>query len=292
MPLLPLQSALGATVVVLGSTVLHVVAVVQFAALLSRGNWTPAKAAIGLFLGALVWCLLWYCTKPYLEHMQQAELLRQQSMHLVPHLPLSFKLIGLANMSVRSTALIVLAVCGGGLVAQMIRSPNLLGPVCALVALIDIWGVLFQGPVSQIMRRAPNLAEKAMNNLPSATVTTIVHGQRHVHDVLAPSIGVGDYLFIGLLFAALHLNDMNWRGAIKWMTPLIVLSLFCVMTFGWALPGLLFIGLGIAIPNLSYFQYTREENFAMLYCAGFVLVLTALIYYGVMHALPPAPAGR
>ena len=279
-PLLPLQSALEATVIVVANTVLHVVAIVQFAALLSRRDWTPAKAAIGLIVALFVWYLLMFETKPYLEHL----------IRTAPDMLPQLKLIGLLNASTRSTALIVAAVSGGSLVAQLIKSPNLLGPVCALVALIDIWGVLFQGPVSQIMQRAPQIAEKAMNALPTASATVMIHGHRGTLQIPAPAIGAGDYLFIGLLFAALHLNGMNWRGAIKWTIPLVTVALLAVMFLPHVnLPGLLFIGLGIAIPNIQYFEYTREEKFAMLYAAGFVLILTVLIYLGVIRALPHGP---
>lgn len=53
------------------------------------------------------------------------------------------------------------------------------------------------------------------------------------------------------------------------------------------LPGLVFIGLGAALPNLKYFQYTREEKFALLYAAVFVALLTVALYFGVMSLLPP-----
>jgi hypothetical protein len=69
----------------------------------------------------------------------------------------------------------------------------------------------------------------------------------------------------------------------------VVLALISVIfnPFGLpALPGLLFIGLGTAIPNWKFFQYSRDEKFALLYAGILVVVLTAGLYFGVTSFLP------
>ncbi len=125
------------------------------------------------------------------------------------------------------------SIMGGSLVARLIKSPNMLGPICAVVAMIDIWGVLFAGPVSQIIEKAPEVAQKAMPSLPAAGA--LAKGAEYAIQPL--QIGVGDYLFLGLLFAALHLNGMNWRGAAKLAIPFIFVTLMVVVFVG-PMPGL------------------------------------------------------
>ena len=179
-------------------------------------------------------------------------------------------------------ALLCAAVLGGSLIAPLIKTPNMLGPICTVIALIDIWGVLFGGIVSQMMEKAPEVSAKAMSAVPSMGGAT---GAAERYAIPALHIGAGDYLFLGLLFAALHLNKMDWRGAVRLTTPLVIIALLCV-TFVGPLPGLPFIGLGVALPNLKYFEYTREEKFALLYAAVFVVILTIGLYFGITSMLP------
>lgn len=192
-------------------------------------------------------------------------------------------------------SLLVAAVMGGSLIARIVKTPNMIGPICAIVALIDIWGVLFGGIVSQLIEKAPSVAGKAMTSLPSVGSAGAIPTQGFAASIQPAQIGVGDYLFLGLLFGALHLNGMNWRGAARLVMPLVALALLAVasgdnlLKGGIMLPGLLFIGAGVAIPNRRYFQYTREEKFALLYAFGFVTLLTIGLFFAITSQLPPAP---
>jgi hypothetical protein len=178
-------------------------------------------------------------------------------------------------------ALTASAVYLGGLAARpLVRTPNMLGPICGIIALIDIWGVLFGGPVSQLLEKAPDVAARAMTHGPAVGAAT-----KSIYTISLPSVGIGDYLFLGILFAALWIHQLNVRGAWRWVWPLMTVALLAVIFQLPALPGLLFIGLGVAIPNRKYFQYTREEKFALLYAAIFVVILTVGIYLMLMSML-------
>jgi len=173
------------------------------------------------------------------------------------------------------------AVFLGALVARpLIRTPNMLGPICGIIALIDIWGVMFGGIVAQLLTKAPDVASRAMTHGPAAGIATKSH-----YVIGLPSVGIGDYLFLGILFAALSIHQLNVRGAWRWVWPLMTVALLAVMFQVGALPGLLFIGLGVAIPNRKYFQYTREEKFALLYASIFVVILTVGLYFMLMSML-------
>src|SRR5690606_27652098 len=69
-------------------------------------------------------------------------------------------------MTFTDLSLLVLAVFAGNIAARMISSPNMLLPVCAVIAMIDVWGVLFGGIVAQMMEKTPEIAAKAMTQGP------------------------------------------------------------------------------------------------------------------------------
>jgi len=158
-----------------------------------------------------------------------------------------------------------------------------------VAALVDIWGVLLGGIVSKLLTSPTSapLAQKAMAPLPSIGGA---HGAAGGGGLSIASVGTGDFLFLGLFFGVLWTHSMNARAAERWTVPLVALALLAialgVIPF---LPGLLFIGLGAAIPNLKYLRYTREEKFALVYAAGFVALLTAGLYFAVSSQLQAAP---
>jgi hypothetical protein len=170
----------------------------------------------------------------------------------------------------------------GMLVAQAIRYPNVLLPVALVAATVDIWGVNMGGPVSQIIKKAPNIAETATVKIPKMGAARAQ--QRGKAPPPIALIGVGDFLFLSILFACLAKFQMNLRGAFWWSVGLSLVALLLLPVVKAPLPGLPFIALGIIIPNWQYFQFTREEKFAMLY-AGILLVVVLTIGFFAMRAL-------
>lgn len=206
---------------------------------------------------------------------------------LLRQMPVNSVAMAVLRSALTDAALTSSAVYLGALAGRpLIRSANMLGPICGIIALIDIWGVLFGGIVAQLMTRAPEVASKAMTQGPAAGVATSSH-----YIIGLPSVGIGDYLFLGILFVALHFHELNVSAAWRWVWPLITVALLAVMFGVAALPGLLFIGLGVAIPNWKHFHYTREEKFALLYALIFVVLLTIVLYWMVMQLLVSSATG-
>lgn len=275
-PYLPLPNATFAAIAFVLTTALYVVGVVQFVVLGTRKSLHPALLASGVVACGLLWWVLDnYGTATAFKPIAEALKAKQK-----PDASAVFMLQSVRVLT--DASLLGAAVLGGGLVAKLIKAPNMLGPICGVIAMIDIWGVLFAGPVSQMLEKAPEVAKKAMPSLPGAG--TLSKGAEYAIQPL--SIGVGDYLFLGLLFAALHLNGMNWRGARNLVIPFIFVVLMIVVFTGLHMPGLLPIGLAIALPNWKYFQFTRDEKFALLWAGLLVLVLSAVAYVAVQRALP------
>lgn len=247
----PLIQALGALVI----TIVYVALILGFVISATRGSSVRV-----LLIGANISFICWL---------------------LFRFLPWGFIPSFIVRNALTDAALTSSAVFLGALVARpLIRTPNMLGPICGAIALIDIWGVLFGGIVAQLLEKAPDVASRAMTQGPAAGVATQSH-----YIIGLPSVGIGDYLFLGILFAALSIHQLNIRGAYLWVWPLMTMALLAVMMDVGALPGLLFIGLGVAIPNRKYFQFTREEKFALLYASIFVVILTAGLYFMFMSML-------
>ena len=281
LPFVPSPSFALALSGAIASTVSFVAAVSLLAA--SATQW-PRKTwlLVALTLVSLcVWAALQYIIEP--QMMASIANAAKSSGH-EPEIRQVVQIVTLKTAI--NTALMCAAILGGAVIARLINSPNMLGPVCAIVAMIDIWGVLFGGIVSQMLDKMPDVSKQAMASAPAVGAAS----HAAAFTITPVSMGAGDYLFLGLLFAALHLNGMNWRGALNLTAPLIALALLGIMLTPLPmLPGLLFIGLGVAIPNLKYFEYSREEKFALLYAGLFVLALTVGLYFGITSLLSEKP---
>lgn len=186
-------------------------------------------------------------------------------------------------VSVVSELGLIFAAMGlGTLVAQVIRYPNILLPVALVAAVVDIWTVKMGGPVSQALEKAPAIAQRATVKIPKmGAARKQLPGKAPPPSAL---MGGGDFLFLSLLFACLAKFQMNLRGAFWWSVGLSLVGFLLLPVVKTPLPGLPFIALGVIIPNWRYFQFTREEKFAMLY-AGLLLGVALTIGFWAMRAL-------
>jgi hypothetical protein len=275
MPFVPVPNVAAAVIGAVVLTIAYVAAVVLFAALVTRRFPSIKERALLFALALGLWLAMQFLVQPVLVELFMA--LRNEG---TPP-STTQNLLRFFVLTITDASLLCAAVFGGSLVATLIREASIVGAVCALAALIDIWGVLLGGIVSQVIEKAPDIASRGMASMPTAGAAT---ASKFI--IPLPDIGAGDYLFLGLLFAALHRFGMNWVGAIRWTIPLVVVALLSIIFGLPALPGLLFIGLGTAIPNWKFFQYSRDEKFALLYAGILVVVLTAGLYFGVTNFLP------
>ncbi len=254
-PFVPIPNRLVAIASITILTLLYVGGVVGFAAGAARQQWK-----MPVLIAGLVGCGVAFVA--------------------TQRLPLGFAF----DYAVQNFAVLGLGTFFGLLVARMIRHANMIGPIGVMVALIDIWGVLFGGIVSQLLtnKATKHIADGAMAHGPRLGAAT-----SKFHLAL-PDIGIGDYLFLALFLGAIVHFGMNWRASAIWMWAGVSLALLAIvlLPFVPALPGLLFLGAGAVLPNLKYFQFTREEKFALLYAGIFVVVLTIGLYFGFVSMLP------
>lgn len=265
-------------------TVAYVGCVVAFAVSVARSRPSAPTMLLGLFGAVALWTVVEYGISPIL--FERLTAMREAAGSLTT----AQRMLGHYASVAQDIALMGGGVCGGSLVARLIKHPNMVGPIGAVVALIDTWGVLFQGIVAQLMTNeaTAGIAAKAMTDGPKIGA---VGAAKREFAVSLPSVGIGDFLFIGLLLCVLVNLKMNWKASSMIMAGAVMGALLLI-TFVPSvphLPGLIFIAAGAVLPNLKYFRFTREETFAMLYAGIFVLILTVALYFGITAALPPQP---
>ena len=89
-------------------------------------------------------------------------------------------------------------------------------------------------------------------------------------------IGIGDFLFLGLLFGAVRRLQLDIPRTAAWTVVLMTVGLMGVMVWGAALPGLVFIGGAGLVANWRYFRFTEEEKRALLIAAVLLALLLLL----------------
>ena len=281
LPFLPVPNLVAAVAFNIALTLIYVGAVVWFALNVARREWRVQDVTIGLVLSALTWLAIQKVGAPLVGRFDYTVAVSGGQSSALQELAKNY------IVSLQDMALLSGAVFGGNALSRLIRAPNMLGPIGFVIALIDIWGVLLGGIVSQLLenKATQGIAAQAMTSGPQIGA---VGAAKPEFSIPLPAIGVGDFLFLSLLLGIIIAHRMNWRTP-TWAIWLLVSGALLGITFlpGIpALPGLLFIGAGAVLPNLRFFTYTREEKFALLYAGGFVLVLTVALYFGFKAALP------
>jgi hypothetical protein len=165
----------------------------------------------------------------------------------------------------------------GVLVSRVIREPNMIVPVAVAAAAVDTYGV-YWGFVAMVAKRAPALVQHLSAAVPGAAAP-------EMPVPLLSAIGIGDYLFMGLLVAAVYRLHLQARRTL-WALFIAFLAVPVVFVLSSlpALPGLPFLGLAVVAANWRHFNFSRAEKFALLYAAGVVAAI-ALAAWGLMRAL-------
>jgi hypothetical protein len=286
LPFVPIKNIWAAHLGALALAAITVVVIVRFSSDATR-NRPPLGLHIALLLGALAlwWFFEFHVKGATVQPLQDAARAARAGGIALPR-PAAGQLFPLfLARTLTDVLLLCSAVLGGSLVARLIREPNMLAPVCGLIAIIDVWGVLFGGFVAQMLEKAPTISARAMGSMPTIGAAT---GAPRDFQIPLPDIGAGDYLFLGLLFAALHAHRMNVRGAMRLIIPLVIVALWAITLGAPAMPGLLFIGLGAAIPNRAWFRFSRDEKFALAWAGGFVLILATAIGFSAKYIVAGA----
>ncbi len=280
-PFLPVNSQTMAVLLGVSLTLVYVACIVLFALSVARREFPIPIAAIMCAVCVLAWCGVEYGMQPRLDDFMR--LVRQTGAQLTT--TQQFTLLYVSAL--RDLALISGASFIGALLARGIRFANMLGPISIIIALIDIWGVMFGGIVSQMMtnKATQHIAAKALTSGPQIGAVGASSPQ---FAVPLPNVGIGDFLFMALLLCVLVNLKMNWKLSAQLMGIFVAIALLGItfLPFFPHLPGLVFIGAGAVLPNLKYFSYTREEKFALLWAVLLVSILMPVLYFAFKASVP------
>jgi len=179
--------------------------------------------------------------------------------------------------AVGDLALVLCAILGGTLLSFIAREPNLLPPVAATAAAVDIVGVLTRGGFTARMLEArPEVVHAFAATIPDVGAASTA-ARAGLHGV-APSaalalVGLGDVLFLGFFFAAVARFSLDRRWSTVGALAACVLAMGLVLTTAGQLPGLPFIVVGCLLPNVRRFRYSPQE---VLMLAVGALAVTAI----------------
>lgn len=167
----------------------------------------------------------------------------------------------------------------GYLVSLRIKDKNLLLPVMMFAAAIDWWTVT-RGPVSHVVQNAPAVVAAVSAPIPQAGAGAFVP---------VTLVGPGDFLFMTLVFAAVHRLGMNDRRTYWFVTATMTLGML-VVAFGLLpyLPALTVLAVGAVAANWRHFKLTKQEAISI----AIVGVVLAVSVPFVWWMLRPAAGGK
>ena len=166
-------------------------------------------------------------------------------------------------------ALILASASVGYLVSLRIRDKNLILPVVMLAAYIDFWTVT-RGPVSVALKHAPRVVEAV-----SAPIPQVGTG------VFRPAtmIGPGDFLFMALIFAAVHKLGMNGARNFWFIYAAMALGMIAVLTgLTGSLPALVVLAVAVVAANWREFKFSRHEKISVAMVAAVLLISLPIIW--------------
>lgn len=250
------------------------IAIVYYFALLKLNVWKSLlwligglAAAAGL-LGLIVWRSGFVANAHRLPNWQELAYIAAR----YPH-PLKMPL---------SVCLMLVPASVGHMVSLRIKDRNLILPVVMFAAWIDLWTVT-QGPVSVVMKKAPAVVEAVSAPIPQAGAGAFVP---------VTLVGPGDFLFMGLVFAAVHRLGMDSVRNFWFIYAAMTLGMLAVM-FGLVsfLPALILLAAAVVAANWRSFHLSRQEIISVAVVAAVLLAALPLVSAVLRPAdEKPAPA--
>lgn len=190
--------------------------------------------------------------------------------HRLPHLPEISLIVGFFRPSLLGMlmyGLILLTAASiGYLVSLRIKDKNLLLPVVMFAASIDFWTVT-KGPVSSMMTHLPGLVNAVSAPIPAAGTGTFVPFLM---------MGMGDPLFMAVVFGAVHSLGMNGRRNYWFIFSIMTLAMLLVMVgIVPYLPALVALAIAVIAANWREIKLSKQEKISIA-IVGVVLVLSVL----------------
>jgi hypothetical protein len=175
--------------------------------------------------------------------------------------------------------IIWLAGSAGALLSFLVRGANMIPPIAAVLALVDIWTVLLGGPVQRIMESDNPAARTATRVM---TVPLAAPSPPRGAAPMQTSGGFADFLFVAFFTAAIGRFSSGRRTYWRTVYGLVaVLSLYMLVVLftGVNLPALVPMAVAMIALHWRQFHYERSELYALLYAALFIALIAAGFWY-------------
>lgn len=204
-------------------------------------------------------------------------------LHRMPNLREIAFIVGVSNpglLKMLMYAIILLTAASiGYLVSLRIKDKNLLLPVVMFAASIDFWTVT-AGPVNAMMAKAPEIVRAVSAPIPHAGTGAFVP---------AVTMGMGDPLFMAVIFAAVHRLGLNARRNFAFVFVLMTLAMLAVM-MGLVpyLPALVALAIAVVAANWRQFKLSKQEKISTAIVAVLLVATMPLVWY----VLRPKPAPK
>ncbi len=157
----------------------------------------------------------------------------------------------------------------GYMVALRIKDRNLILPVVMFAAYIDFWTVT-RGPVSVVMEKAPDVVVAVSAPIPQAGTGTFMP---------VSMVGPGDFLFLALVFAAVHRLGMNGARNFWFVYAAMALGMAGVLAgLVTVLPALIVLAIAVVAANWREFKLSREEKISTAVVAVVLLVSVPVVW--------------
>ncbi len=255
-PRIPVNS-LG---VVLLTTLMSLALAVWLPAQLARSSYAPSRLVIHLVVAALLIVPLMFAARG-----------------VGPHLPWS-AVVAVPGLS--GVLVIWLAATGGSLLALIVRSINMLPPIAAVLALVDIWTVFLGGPVQKIMESNSPIAQTV-----TRAMTVPLPAPKPVSGSAAPynvAVGFADFLFIAFFVSSVTRfvpDRRTYRRLVVVLVALLCAYMLVVFKWGIAMPALVPMAVVMLALHWRHFRYERSEVFALLYAALVIGAIVAIFWW-------------
>ena len=185
-------------------------------------------------------------------------------------IPLTSKVIQpdiamLAFIPWRNMMMILAATFFGCLVSFAIREPGILAPGAVVAAMVDYWGVYY-GTTLRAVQTAPEVVQKVSVKVPA-------------FGVMGPiaTIGPGDFVFLGLFFAAMYRLKLKVPQTFWALLALLAPCLVAVLAFRLSIPALVPMAVAVLLVNRGRFGLTRSEKAASALVVALVAALLFLM---------------
>ena len=157
----------------------------------------------------------------------------------------------------------------GYLVSLRISDKNLLLPVVMFAAFVDLWTVT-QGPVAAMLNKAPEVASAVSAPIPQVGTGAFMP---------STMIGPGDFIFMALVFAAVHRLKMDAPRNYLYIFISMTIGMLAVM-FGFlnSLPALITLAIAVVAANRREFNLSRQEKISTVIVGVILLASLPLVW--------------